>query len=191
MSTWTATTQRFRSVYGDRPLHLLTMCLSIALGGYVLSVITVPALWNGATWWQSIAVWFIGAAIIHDLVLFPLYALADLSLTSGIDALRRRAPATTPLVSPLNYIRCPALATGLVLLLFFPGILEQGSHTFTAATGLTQQPYLQRFLLLTAAFFAVSSLAYAVALARTHRRHSQAPPASTGPSSQRTSARPK
>lgn len=158
----------FARLYGARPLHALTMCLSIALAGYVLIVVDVPSLWNNQTWWQSIAVWFIGAAIIHDLVLFPLYALADLSLTSGLAVLRRHGPVRAPLVSPLNYIRVPVLATGLILLLFFPGILEQGSQTFTAATGLTQQPYLQRFLLLTAAFFAVSALAYATALARAH-----------------------
>lgn len=157
--------------YGARPLHLLTLCVSTALTGYVISVVPISRLWSGPTWWQTIAVWFVGAAVIHDLVLFPLYSLADLSLTAGIAALRRRAPERAlPIVSARNYIRCPLLATGLLFLVFFPGILQQGSDTFNAATGLTQAPYLQRFLLLTAAIFTLSSLAYAIAVARGRRR---------------------
>jgi len=41
-------------------------------------------------WWQSILVWFLGAVVLHDLVLFPLYALADRAHTAGVHGLRRR-----------------------------------------------------------------------------------------------------
>lgn len=176
-----AATLRIRSVYGARPSHLVAMCLSLVGAGYVLRVVDFSTLWEGPTWWQSIGVWFIAAAVIHDLIIFPLYTLADVSLAAGLTALRRRAPVPAPPVPPVNYIRCPLLATGLVLLLFFPGIIEQGSSTFTNATGLTQQPYLERFLWLSASFFAVSALCYAVAVARTLRKHSASQPA-TSPS---------
>ncbi|MDQ1321955.1 MAG: hypothetical protein QG655_3200 [Actinomycetota bacterium] len=65
------------------------------------------------------------------------------------------------------------LAAGLLLLLFFPGIIEQGGATFTAATGLTQTPYLTRWLLLTAAFYLISALCYATKTAMRQRHDSE------------------
>ena len=112
-------------------------------------------------WWQSIIVWFLGAIVLHDLVLFPFYALADRSLGAGWRAVTGRAPHATPLVSPRNYLRIPAMASGLLLLMFFPGIIRQGSASYQRATGLTQQPFLGRWLLLTGAFFGASAIAYA------------------------------
>ncbi|WP_326548155.1 hypothetical protein QGN32_08610 [Mycolicibacterium sp. ND9-15] len=152
--------RRFRAVYGSHPLHLLTLVAGFALFGYVLATLTPAALWNTRTWWQSIAVWFAAAIIAHDLVLFPLYALADRILMQG-----RRIPRLP--VPLLNYLRIPALGSALTLLLFLPGIVKQGAPTMLAATGQTQEPFLGRWLLLTAAMFAVSSVVYAVRLATT------------------------
>ena len=53
------------------------MLAGFALLGYVLVAVRPAALWNPGIWWQSVAVWFAAAVIGHDLVLFPLYALAD------------------------------------------------------------------------------------------------------------------
>jgi hypothetical protein len=53
----------------------------------------------------------------------------------------------------------------LTLLVFLPGIIEQGASTYQAATGQTQQPFLGRWLLLTAAMFAASAFAYTIRLA--------------------------
>jgi hypothetical protein len=75
-----------------------------------------------------------------------------------------------PPVPALNYIRVPALGAGLTLLVFLPGIIEQGAFTYSAATGQTQQPFLGRWLLLTAAMFAVSAGGYAVRSALSRRR---------------------
>ncbi|MEJ8672741.1 hypothetical protein WKI71_43560 [Streptomyces sp. MS1.AVA.1] len=36
------------------------------------------------------AVWFVGAALLHDLVLLPLYALADRSVVRGLGAAGHR-----------------------------------------------------------------------------------------------------
>ena len=71
-----------------------------------------------------------------------------------------------PVVPPLNYIRTPALGAGLLLLLFLPGIIHQGQQTYLSATGQTQQPYLDRWLLLTAAMFTLSAVIYATITAR-------------------------
>jgi hypothetical protein len=73
-------------------------------------------------------------------------------------------------VSPLNYFRVPTLAAGLSLLLFWPGIIQQGQFSYVAATGQNQQPFFGRWLLLVAALYGVSALAYAGRLAATARR---------------------
>jgi hypothetical protein len=158
---------RFGAIYGSRPLHLLTMLSGFALLGYVLATFKPATLWNSGTWWQSIAVWLAAAVIAHDLLLFPLYALGDRMLSARIA--RRIAPGR-PKVSARNHVRVPALGAGLTLLIFLPGIIQQGAPTYQAATGQTQQPFLGRWLLLTAAMFAVSAIWYATRLAIAHYR---------------------
>ena len=158
-------TTRFSAIYGSHPLHLLTMVSGFALLGYIVITFTPAILWNADTWWQSIAVWFAAAVVAHDLVLYPLYALAD-----RIVSARTSRRLGHPKVIARNYIRVPALGAGLTLLIFLPGIIEQGAPTYQAATGQTQQPFLGRWLLLTAAMFAVSAGAYGARLAAARRR---------------------
>lgn len=152
----------FRRVYGSHPLHLLTLLAGFALFGYVLVTMKPVTLWNPNVWWQSIAVWFAAAIVAHDLVLFPIYALADRMLVAA-----RRPAAKMPV---LNYIRVPALGAALTLVVFLPGIIEQGAPTFRAATGLTQEVFLGRWLLLTAAMFTISAVIYAIRLVVVSRR---------------------
>jgi hypothetical protein len=152
---------RFRAVYGSSPLHLLTLIAGFALFGYVLATITPSTLWNPNTWWQSILVWFAAAIVAHDLVLFPIYALVDRILVTG-SRLRPRAEASVPV---LNHVRIPAMGAALTLLVFLPGIIRQGAPVYVAATGQTQEPFLSRWLLLTAAMFAVSAAVYGIRLA--------------------------
>ncbi|KAA0023724.1 hypothetical protein [Antrihabitans cavernicola] len=154
-----------RSFYGEHPLHLLALIACFALFGYIVATLGLKELWNPDKWWQSIGVWFLAAVIGHDLLLFPLYAIADRSLTVGLRAVRGRLPHRARLpVSPLNYIRTPLLGCALTGVMFLPGIIEQGKETYLAATGLTQEPYFARWLLICAALFGVSAVAYAVRL---------------------------
>jgi uncharacterized membrane protein YeaQ/YmgE (transglycosylase-associated protein family) len=160
--TWTR-------AYGASGWHLALVLVSIGLVGYVVATLGLPALWDPEVWWQSIIVWFVGAVVVHDLVLFPAYALADRVLT------RRAASAAGPLgdersVPITNYVRVPTMLAGFTFLLFFPGILRQGADSFNAATGMTQDPYLERWLLLVAAGYLLSGLAYAVVMLRTRQR---------------------
>ncbi|MGI9157082.1 MAG: hypothetical protein ACR2FG_10655 [Marmoricola sp.] len=157
MATLPARLKRF---YGANPMHLL-----ILIGAFALALYAV-VLTAADSSWPVILLWFVGAVIGHDLVLFPLYAVADRSLAAGLRAIRPGG-VTSPRVSPLNYLRIPALGTTLLLLLFFPGIIRQGKGTYLAATGQTQQPFLSRWLLLTAALFILSAVAYAVRLSLT------------------------
>jgi len=115
-------------------------------------------------WWQSIVVWFAVAVIGHDLILFPLYALADrlLPRQRGPRKDRETPPQPARRVPLTNYVRMPTVAAGLLLMLFLPGIIKQGAPIYQAATGLTQAPYLSRWLLLTATFYLLSAICYAV-----------------------------
>ena len=152
---------RWRDRYGSHPAHLLTMAAGFALLGYLVATVKPMTWWNPHTWWQSIAVWFAGAVVAHDLVLFPIYALADRVL--GVVPARRRG------VSARNHIRVPALGSALALLVFLPGIIQQGAPTYLAATGQTQQPFFDRWLLLTAAMFTASAVVYLIRLAVARR----------------------
>jgi hypothetical protein len=149
---------RFRALYGSSPVHLLTLIAGFALFGYVLATVGPATLWNPRSWWQSIVVWFAAAIIAHDLVLFPVYAAVDRLLVAG-NRIRPRPATSIPLV---NYVRIPAMGAALTLLVFLPGIIGQGGATYAAATGLPQDGFLARWLLLTAAMFGVSAVAYAI-----------------------------
>ena len=147
------------------------MVSGFALLGYILATFKPATLWNPGSWWQSIAVWFAAAVVAHDLLFFPLYALADRALSARLGG---RSARSHPKVAVRNYIRIPALGAGLTLLIFLPGIIEQGGPTYQAATGQTQQPFLGRWLLLTAAMFGVSAIGYAARLIAVRRRAASA-----------------
>lgn len=161
---------RFRAFYGASPLHLLGMLFCFALVACTVFTLGIPELWNPSSWWQSILVWFVGAVVLHDLVLFPLCAFADRAVHKALRAPGERRTGRPPRVSPLNYLRVPGLSVGLLLLLFLPGIVKQGGPSYLSATGQTQEPFLQRWLLLALVIFGVSALAYVLALARSKKR---------------------
>ncbi|MFP5068936.1 hypothetical protein ACLFMI_04620 [Pseudonocardia nantongensis] len=130
-------------------LALVAGCFALAWYAVTTIVGTDPSL----PW---MAVWFLGALLLHDLVLFPLYAGGDRLLTLALRAL----PTTrVPLV---NHLRIPVLGSGLALLMFLPGIIRQGGATTLAASGLDQEPYRERWVWLTVALFGVSALVWLV-----------------------------
>ena len=138
--------RRFTEVYGAGAAHLLALLACVALAAYAAAfLLGDPAL-------LRMLAWFVGAAVVHDLVLFPLYALVDRGLA--------RLP-----VPVVNHVRVPLLGAGLTLLVFLPGIIRHGEATHLAATGLDQSPYLGRWLALVAVLIGVSALVYAVRLA--------------------------
>lgn len=151
----------FRHIYGARAPHLLVLTGCFLLAGYALLVVGPDYLFDSDVWWQSPAVWFLGGAIVVDLVLLPLCAAADRALNAILRAERtpRRRRLRVPVV---NYIRVPVLASGLLLLLFFPGIIEQGKGSHLAATGHTQDPFFGRWLWLTVLVCCLSALTYSI-----------------------------
>lgn len=159
----------FARLYGDNIFHLVILLAALALAAYTVSVLGVKNLFNPTVWWQSIAVWFVVAIIAHDLILFPLYTLAH----RLIPGFRNPKPRH---VHYLNYVRIPTLAAGLLLLMFLPGIIEQGAPSYLAATGLTQEPFLARWLLITAAIYLTSALCYIARAALQHSRSTEVTP---------------
>lgn len=144
---------RMRRSYGAHPLHLLSLIACFALAGFaVLQASHGPLP-------LRMAIWFAGAVIGHDLLLFPLYALADRGLSTSVP--RRRGRFLTP-AGTVNYIRVPVMMSGLLLLLFFPVILRKSEGPYGAASGLDQSPYLARWLLLTGVAFTLSAVLYAL-----------------------------
>ncbi|MBD0694043.1 hypothetical protein [Streptomyces sp. CBMA123] len=144
--------------YGAGPLHLLALLASLALTGYAVErLVAVRPL--------AVALWFVGAAVVHDLILLPLYSLADLSARS---VLRHRAERP-PGVAWINHLRVPAFLSGLLLLVWFPLILGL-SVPYPGATGLSEEVYLGRWLAITAVLFGGSAVALAVRLRRARPR---------------------
>ncbi len=144
--------------YGASPLHLLTMLGCFALAGYAaVMLLKVNAL--------GVTVWFAGAVIGHDLVLLPLYTIADKSARA---VFRHRQP-DLPAVPWINYLRVPVVLSGILLLIWFPLILRL-PRNFQASTTLPTSPYLWHWLAVTGVLFLMSAAAYALRLRRARRR---------------------
>jgi hypothetical protein len=136
--------------YGAGPLHLLAHLAGLAIAAYALAQLL------GENNWVNFLAWFIGAALLHDLVLLPIYTALDRLAHGGIHAKRRRR---VPIV---NHVRAPALISGLLLLIYFPLILGPAVPQYVSATGHHPTGYLRNWLLITAALFAGSAAIYGV-----------------------------
>jgi hypothetical protein len=149
----------FRRFYGSHPLHLLALLGCFALIGAVLTYV-VP---DPSAWW--LLVWFLGAVIAHDLVLYPLYALADRSLVLT-RWVRRRVSARPVAVAATTFVRLPVLASALLGLIYLPTITGNAEGAFLFSAGRSTAGYATTWLLLTAAFFLVSAVLYAARVGR-------------------------
>jgi len=140
-------------------VQLLALLACFALAGYAgVRLLSGNPIGVGA--------WFIGSAVVHDLLLFPLYAGLDAVL---VTLLRRRpALATVAGVRWLNYLRVPAVISGVLLLVWSPLIL--GLPTAIAeASGGPAPPLSAHWLAVTAALFATSALVFAVRIVSAKR----------------------
>jgi hypothetical protein len=94
-----------------------------------------------------IFLWLAASVVLHDLVLLPFYG--------ALDRIGRRIARPA-----INYVRVPALISGLLLLVFLPAISGKGNGAFHGVSGLDYEGYLERWLLATAALFLGSALLY-------------------------------
>ena len=167
--TATASGRRRRFVvrYGARPWHLLTL-----LASFVLTSYTVSRLLDDTSAIVQIAIWFVASAVLWDVALGPGLALVDSAARPLLQDARARG------VSPLNYARVPVLISSLLLLVFAPLVFQRSEQRYQLKAGLVQDPYLDRWAVVTLALFAVSALAYALAVLR--RRPAAPEDASSG-----------
>jgi hypothetical protein len=152
----------FRSLYGDSPLHLLAVIASFAIAGYAfLRIVENPSA-------VGTLIWFIGAAIAHDMIAFPLYSGLNLIANRAIGG-REESREDRRLVPVINHIRIPAFLCALSLLLFFPAILGLNSANYEKDTGISSDVFFTRWLGLCAALFLGSAVIYALRLRRAGR----------------------
>ncbi len=146
---------RLRALYGTTPLHLVAIVASLAIAAYAAGKVV-----EGTPNWPKVALWFVAAAVLHDVVLFPLYTVLD-RIAGG----RRPGPA-------VNHVRVPAVLSLALLLVSLPLVLRIAPSTYTSATGLEPGPYLERWLAVTAVLFAASGLVLAL---RARRSRTEVP----------------
>jgi hypothetical protein len=132
-----------RRAYGASPLHLLAHLVALPLAAWALLQIA------DARSAGRIVVWLVAAAVLHDLVLLPFYGVLDRL------AMRVTGPG-------INYVRVPAMLSGLLLLVYFPAIAGKGEGAYRRVSALEWHGYAERWLLVTAALFALSGAFYLV-----------------------------
>jgi hypothetical protein len=141
--------RRFRALYGTGPVHLIAVLFSFVVAAYAVSQVAQ----SDSRW--LLLLWFLGAVAFHDLVLFPAYGLLDRL------AVRRRPS------SRVNYVRVPVLLSALLLAISAGMVFQLAPETYEGASGLRPDPYLERWLAITAGLFIASWLLY---LVRARRR---------------------
>jgi hypothetical protein len=147
---------RFRDRYGAGPFHLVAILAGFGVAAYALE--RALELTSNP---DRIVIWLGGSIVAHDLLLFPLYALAGAMLAA---VLLSRRPRDRLRIAVLNHLRAPALLSGLLLLVWYPLVAGPADRGFTRLTGLSKDVYLDRWLLLTAALFAGSGVLFALRL---------------------------
>jgi hypothetical protein len=135
-------------------LQVLVHAAAFGIAGYALAQIVR----GGSV--VNFVVWFAGAAVLHDLVVLPLYSLLDRLARAPR---RRRA---VPRVPWINHVRTPAVISGVLLLVYFPAILGLSEHNYFLASGHHLEGYALNWLLITAALFGASALLYAIRVVR-------------------------
>jgi hypothetical protein len=107
---------------------------------------------------MGVAIWLVAAAIIHDLLVVPVY--------SGLDRVARSALRG----ARVNYVRIPAGLSLLLLCVFWGTIGGKGAGAYHAVSGRSFAGYGTRWLLVTAVLFATSGVIYLVRRGSAPRR---------------------
>jgi hypothetical protein len=149
-------------LYGSSPRHLVATLTALAAAAYAWTRIVQ----HGQA--EQAIIWFLGAILAHDLVLFPLYRLAY-EIASRAGRVGEHPQTRVPI---LRHVVVPAVISAILLITWIPLILQPGrsATTYRAITGVSSDPFLARWVLITVGLFAVSALIYA---ARTRLRWSR------------------
>lgn len=147
-----------RRLYGAGPGHLIAHAATFALAGWAILEI------SGIGGASRVLLWFIGAVILHDALILPLYSTADRGAQGVATVLDRGGSARVPVI---NHLRVPVVLSGVTLLVFAPLIFGRGDQALERVSGIDPSGYGLRWLGLTAVLFAGSALVYAVRVFRT------------------------
>jgi hypothetical protein len=155
--------KRLRALYGAGAVNSVVVVLSFAIAGAAV-----------AGWFQrprdvaTVLEWFAAAIVLHDLVVVPLYSLIDRLVLGVLPARVRRARHRTIVgrVNSTPYLRIPALLSVLLFAVFFPVIFGLGAQTELSASGIAESGYLARWLIASGVMFALSGVAFVVAVGR-------------------------
>jgi hypothetical protein len=135
-------------------VHLVALLAGFALTGYVCELIAqVPAA-------KHIGLYFVGSVIIHDLILWPTYTVADRLLVETHQ--RHQGSSRPPRVPWINYVRAPVVISAVLLAVSFPLVLSLSPQVYRADTTLTTAPFENRYLAVAAGLFVLSALTYAI-----------------------------
>ena len=107
--------------------------------------------------WKAILAWFVICVLLHDLIGWPAYALADRLL---LRVARRSGARRPPAVPWINHVRAPTIISGLLLFMFAPLIFRLSNGYYEAFTGFNENVYLTNWLLVTAILFGGSAAVY-------------------------------
>jgi hypothetical protein len=151
----TSLTAKVRRLYGEHPAHALVLLATLVPAALALSQLFDERR-------IDVGKWLVGAAVLHDGLLLPLYVLADARAV----ALWRRRPGR---VAWLNFVRVPLAVSGMLLLMYSPVILGKAT-SFQQKTGRSTDPYLGHWLLVTAILAAGSALWYLTRVIVVRRR---------------------
>ncbi|HEY6738271.1 MAG TPA: hypothetical protein VI076_05425 [Actinopolymorphaceae bacterium] len=154
--------RKFSRWYGAGPLHLLALVFGMAIAAYAAVRLVGPNP-------LGVLLWFGVAIVAHDLVLLPLYSLADRGVGAVLRRQRMDLPEDVRPVHWQNHVRVPFLLSGLLLLVFLPLILRIPTG-FERVTGRSIDPYLGRWLWITAALFLCSAVWLAIRIGVARRR---------------------
>lgn len=149
----------FARLYGSRPRHLVAVLVALAFAAYAWTRLVQHGQARDAL------IWFVAAVLAHDLVLFPLYRLIyGLAVRAG-----RVSQHPQTRMPVLVHLIVPAVMAAFLLLAWVPLILQPGKSaaSYQRITSTASDPFLDRWLLITAGLFLASALLYA---ARTRRK---------------------
>lgn len=135
--------------YGRGPVHLLGVIFC-----YSLAIYAGSKLFSNVSLWIALA--FPAGIFLHDFVLFPFYSGIDRTLKR---MQRRQKREGKIAVFWVNYLRVPVIVSFVLLLAYFPIILRLPEDR-ELYTSLSPDPYLYRWLIVTAVFAAGSAFAY-------------------------------
>ena len=131
---------RLARSYGAGPVHLIAHLALLPLAAWAL--LQIFAVDNTG----RILLWLAGAVIAHDLILLPLYAVLD------------RASQHLLVGTAVNYVRIPLGLALLLALVYLPQLSGKGDPQFRRVSGQAFDAPVERWLLATAALFAISGV---------------------------------